>query len=228
MQIGQIFSRRNLIIAGSLFGVFFIAFLFAYQPVTRNFASQDGVCLYCHIDREQTVALLPEQNTPHPQTEDGPPATCVDCHLPEGFISATYAYMHFASFTDLFGRTRDRVTERSGDWIPIRAAMVHRVRERLFENDSVTCRSCHIQEEIKPESKRGQQAHRKARTTGQTCIECHYNMAHRVIELNAEAIPGWRMDDTEDATDLNGDPNGTEFDLIYFADDLPAEDPSED
>jgi nitrate/TMAO reductase-like tetraheme cytochrome c subunit len=224
VQIERLFSRRIIIAAASLLGIFFITFLVGYKPVTRNFASQDAVCIYCHIDRQQTVAMLPKQDIPHPQTVDGPPATCVDCHLPDGFISATYAYMHFASFTDLFGYSRDRVLERSGDWIPPRAAMAHRVRERLYESDSVTCRSCHIQDDIKPESKRGKQAHRKAKTTGQTCIECHYNMAHRLIELNADAIPGWQTDDTEEPADLNG----TEFDLIYFADEEPIGDESDE
>jgi hypothetical protein len=40
---------------------------------------------------------------------------CVNCHLPEGWWNATYAYTHFASMTDLFGHFRDRDAEKAGE-----------------------------------------------------------------------------------------------------------------
>ncbi len=112
----------------------------------------------------------------------------MDCHLPEGFWAAGFAYSHFASATDLFGHFRDRASERAGDWIPPSAARAYRMRDRLFESDSVTCRSCHIESEIKPQRKRGQRAHAKALENRETCIECHDNLVHRYVEVRKDAF----------------------------------------
>ncbi len=40
-----------------------------------------------------------------------------------------------------------------------------------------------MQSEIRPASARGRMAHKKALDENRTCIECHFNMAHRQVEL---------------------------------------------
>ena len=157
MSFPRTFSRRFTVIAVAIFAVALIAWLFAYEPVTRNLVAAESACTYCHLEREYVPTARLSFSKPHPATpkEGEQPARCVDCHLPEGFWAATYAYTHFASATDLFGHFRDRASERAGDWIPPSAARAYRMRDRLFETDSVTCRSCHIESEIKPKRKRG-------------------------------------------------------------------------
>jgi cytochrome c-type protein NapC len=216
VQISHLFSRRTGIAIAVFAVAAFAGGLFAFEPVTRNLVANDALCTYCHIEQEYVPTLLTSVAEPHPRSAEGGRARCVDCHLPEGFRSAIFAYTHFASLTDLFGRFRDLESERAGDWIPPRAATVHRVRDRLFENDSVTCRSCHEESEIKPKSSRGQMAHRQAQRQGQTCIQCHYNMAHRQVELSADAFQGQRLgvpDPAAFATELG-------FDVTIFPDDL--------
>lgn len=190
MRIPESVGRRAVILSAVGVLVLLIGLLFAYEPVTRNVVASEFVCTYCHLEREYVTAARFSFSTPHPAT---PPAgeeqaQCVDCHLPEGFWAATFAYTHFASATDLFGHFRDRASERAGDWIPPGAARAHRTRDRLFEADSVTCRSCHIEAEIKPERKRGQRAHANALENKETCIECHDNMVHRYVEVREDAF----------------------------------------
>lgn len=195
MQIQRLFSRRVYIAAAALAAVLLVGWLFAYQPVTRNLVARDALCTYCHIEQEYIPTLLASVAKPHPRTPDGGGhARCVDCHLPKGFWATTYAYTHFASLTDLFGHFRDRDLERAADWIPPRAATAHRVRVRMYEYDSPTCRGCHVESTITPRSIRGQLAHRQAPTRGQTCIECHYNMAHRQVDLRVGTFNGPRPD----------------------------------
>ena len=110
-------------------------------------------------------------------------ASCAECHLPEGWWNATYAYTHFLSMTDLFGHFRDRDSERAGDWIPPRAATAYRVRDRMFEYDGNTCRTCHVESEIKFTRERGVNAHKLALKEEKTCIECHNNLVHRRVEV---------------------------------------------
>lgn len=190
MRISDIFGHRVALLLVIVFAALLIGLLFVFEPVTRNLVATESVCTYCHLEREYVPTARLSFSTSHPATpkEGEQPAQCVDCHLPEGFWASTYAYTHIASVTDLFGHFRDRASERAGEWIPQSAARAHRVREGLFENDSVTCRSCHIESEIKPKRKRGEKAHAKALENKETCIECHDNIVHRFVEVREDAF----------------------------------------
>jgi nitrate/TMAO reductase-like tetraheme cytochrome c subunit len=182
--------RKAVNIALGVFVVLIISWIIAYEPVTRNFVAQDAVCNYCHLEwefnpSERLTATRPHQATSEDKTSQ---ATCIECHLPEGWWNTTYAYTHFLSFTDLFGHTRDREAERAGDWIPPRAATAYRVRDRMFEYDGNTCRTCHIEAEIKFTRERGVNAHKLALKEETTCIECHNNLVHRPVDVRAKAF----------------------------------------
>ena len=200
MRIFELFGRRVVLLSAAGVAVILIGGLVAFEPVTRNLIASDPVCSYCHAEREYVPTARRSFSKPHPappeegEAEAGQPeagkevAQCVDCHLPEGFLASAYMYTHIASATDLFGHFRDRASERAGDWIPPSAARAARMRDRLFEYDSVTCRSCHIESEIKPKRKRGQKAHTKALENKETCVECHDNLVHRYIEVRKDAF----------------------------------------
>ena len=195
------FKRRGARITLAVFGLVLILGLFLFEPVTRQFVANDDLCAYCHVDREyrSEVRLSLSKAHPLPVAADEKPdddksdevaeqTTCVQCHLPTGVVNTFYAYAHFISLTDLFGHFRDRMGERAGAWIPARQAAAFRVRDRLFEYDSVTCRSCHIEEEIEPKRERGINAHKKALDEQMTCIECHYNEKHQSVDLRENAF----------------------------------------
>ncbi len=79
------------------------------------------------------------------------------------------------------------------------AARAYRVRDRLFENDSAPCRTCHIESEIVPKRERGKKAHEDALENKETCIECHTNLVHRYVEERlAEADTGEDVEEFED------------------------------
>lgn len=177
-------------VAGSIILVVLLGILAVIQPVTRNYVATDQVCVHCHVQQEYLYsARMPftRQHPPGAKLKEGhAPAHCVDCHLPKGIINTFFAYTHFVSATDLFGHFRDRQGERAGDWIPLSAARSYRVRARLKEYDSETCRTCHVMEEIVPESIRGKTAHKDAVAGGETCIDCHSNLVHRFVEVRVE------------------------------------------
>lgn len=200
MRITELFGRRVVLIFAGVVAVILIGGLIAFEPVTRNLVASETVCSYCHLEREYVPAARLSFSTPHPappeegEPEAGEPQTgkdlaqCVDCHLPEGFLASAFMYTHVASATDLFGHFRDRDAERAGDWIPPSAARAYRMRDRLFEYDSITCRTCHIEAEIKPKRKRGKRAHAKALENKETCVECHDNLVHRYIDVRKDAF----------------------------------------
>jgi len=190
VETSRLSSKRTILIAAAVIGLLAVGWLIAYEPVTRNLISRDAICSYCHLEQEYFPTARLSATLAHPAEPkaDQKAAVCIDCHLPKGWWNATYAYTHFLSATDLFGHFRDRDFERSGKWIPPRAATAYRVRDRLFEYDSATCRSCHIEAEIKPKRKRGQNAHKKALENKDTCIECHNNLVHRMVDLRKTAF----------------------------------------
>ncbi len=188
MQVSKLLGYRIAlpVLAGVV--VLVAAWLVVFEPVTRNLLSTDAVCTYCHLEREYDATVRLSMTTPHAATPEGGQTRCVECHLPTGLWAATFAYTHYASATDLFGHFRDRDGERANDWIPMSTARAYRTRDRYFEYDSAPCRTCHIETEIKPKRKRGQRAHAKALKNKETCIECHYNLVHREIEVRETAF----------------------------------------
>ena len=216
MITDRFISRRGLIIVTSIIVVLFIILFLSFEPVTRNYLATDNICGYCHVEREYLHTVRRSFTSQHPPAEriekgvperlkNRVPAHCVDCHLPHGVIATVYAYTHYLSITDLFGYFRDRQGERAGDWIPLSAARSYRVRNRLQAYDSVTCRSCHIMEEIVPESNRGKTAHKDAIANAETCIECHNNLVHRFVEVRTEEEA-----EADEAVDEFGEASGAE------------------
>ena len=189
-------KQQGVRIAVAVFGLVLVLGLFLFEPVTRQYVANDDVCSYCHVDREYRSEARLSFSKPHPlpvaddvKTDKVPEqATCVQCHLPTGFVNTFFAYTHFASLSDLFGHFRDRMGERAGAWIPPRQVAAFRVRDRLFEYDSETCRVCHIEREIEPKRERGRNAHKKALDEKMTCIECHYNEKHQRVDLRKNAF----------------------------------------
>lgn len=187
MPFSRKFSRRAAIAAVVGAAAAAAGALAAFEPVTRGLVAQDAVCYFCHEEAEYDAASKVLWNAVrpitrvHPATPKGGQAGCADCHLPEGLLASAYAYTHFLTFTDLFGNVRDHEAERRGPWVPHAAKRAYRVRDGLMESDSATCRTCHIESEIKPKRKRGQKAHANALKNKETCIECHDNLVHREV-----------------------------------------------
>ena len=190
MNLPNSFSGRTKFVIGGALAILIVVLMVAYEPVTRNLIAQDALCNNCHLAWEFNPDARLTATSSHASAAEPveSQARCVDCHLPEGWWNATYAYTHFLSITDLFGHFRDLEFERSGEWIPPRAATAYRVRDRLFEYDSNTCRTCHIEGEIKLNSKRGVNAHKLALEERKTCIECHNNLVHRQVGIRKGAF----------------------------------------
>jgi len=190
VKITDYISLKVLAIAGGTFAVMVIAGVIFFEPLTRTIIAQDAVCNYCHLPWEYNPTERLSATRPHGSKAEPlkTQPSCVECHLQEGWANTIYAYAHFVSFTDLFGHTRDLAAERAGDWIPPRAAEAYRVRDRLFEYDGNTCRTCHVEAEIKFTRKRGVKAHKLALKDNETCIECHNNLVHRPVEVREDAF----------------------------------------
>ena len=187
MQLSKYLTRRNGIIAGAVLAVAVLAWCLAFETVTRKVVAVDAVCTTCHLPWEFAPTARLTATRPHQATPQGGQAACVDCHLPKGFLNSANAWFHFVSLTDLFGHVRAIDEERKGEYVPMRAKTAYRVRDQMQEDDSRTCRTCHIESEIKPKTERGVNAHELALKDKKTCIACHYNLVHRSVDLKKTA-----------------------------------------
>ena len=70
-----------------------------------------------------------------------------------------------------------------------RAEMAESVWHQFRDNDSKFCRSCHSWEamDFDGQGRSTARKHRRALDAGQTCIDCHYGLAHALPE-NADEI----------------------------------------
>lgn len=184
MEIQTFLKSRTGLVAGFL--VLLIVILAGFAPATRTIVASEFICFGCHDHAEYAPGAKPAITKIHPATKGGRPTRCVECHVPDSLAGSVFVYTHIVSNTDLFGNWRLSGAERTGPYYPPIARKAYAVRDAMLAADSSPCRTCHIEEEIKPKRKRGQNAHKKALKKNQTCMECHTDLVHREVPLRLE------------------------------------------
>lgn len=174
---------RGIAIAVGAVGIVAIVIvLAAFKPITRTVAANKFVCFGCHFAQDFDTDIENPITKVHPE-EGERRARCVDCHVPDTLVGSAFVYTHFLGHTDLFGNGRDLQKKIAGPYHAPAAKKAYAVRDALQKANSSTCRTCHIEEEIKPKRPRGRNAHAQAKEKGQTCIECHFNLVHTEVDL---------------------------------------------
>lgn len=160
----------------------------ATLDATDYYFTSDNFCAFqCHV---MEIPYKELQQSKHWNTPSGVVPTCADCHVSKRLTFAMWD--HFVGTGELFVWLTHDLSE-PGAFEHLRPAAADRARFQMLENDSQTCRECHVMEAIKPERKRGQRMHAIAREENTTCIVCHYNLVHKEVEPSKaflEAIEG--------------------------------------
>ncbi len=141
------------------------------------YSSQNFCAFTCHVMEDTVYKEL--QQSKHWTTPSGVRPMCADCHVSKRLTFAMWD--HFIGTGELFVWLTHDLSE-PGAFEHLRPAAADRARFQMLENDSQTCRECHVMEAIKPERKRGQRMHAEAIEEGTTCIVCHYNLVHKEVE----------------------------------------------
>lgn len=141
-----------------------------------KWTSTESFCISCHEMRDN--AFYEYRETIHDENRTGVRATCSDCHVPrEPFAmlvrkvrASAELYHHFVT-----GKidTPEKYEEHRYD-------LAKRVWTRMKQTDSRECRNCHDESAMSEfeQSERAQERHAEARENNQTCIDCHYAIAH--------------------------------------------------
>ncbi|MBF0265412.1 MAG: NapC/NirT family cytochrome c [Gammaproteobacteria bacterium] len=168
------FITRHVLFAliiGSIVGMGFVLFLIEFD----HFTSSEEFCTTCH---SMEIVAEPYRQSVHYNPSSGVRASCGDCHVSEGVLSATWD--HFLGTKDLikqlFGPNYDDPVVNALH-LP-EAAFAAR---QWFKNkDSATCKRCHVKEAINGDRANTLKIHQDD-AKNKTCIECHYNLVHRKV-----------------------------------------------
>ena len=132
-------------------------------------------CVSCH---EMTTARDEYHETAHFSNRSGVRAGCSDCHIPHGYPEKLWVKA-LSGTKDIFGHLIG-VIDTPEKFEAKRLAMATSEQVRMLKNRSAECRHCHDANAMNPAKQKSfaRIAHKDARETGQTCIECHQGIAH--------------------------------------------------
>ncbi|MEN8180000.1 MAG: NapC/NirT family cytochrome c [Pseudomonadota bacterium] len=166
-----LFITRHVLFAlmiGGLAGIGFILFLIEFD----HFTSTEEFCTTCH---SMEIVAEPYRESVHYRPDSGVRASCGDCHVSEGVLSATWD--HFVGGKDLFNQIfgpgyDDPVINELH--LPEAAFAA---RQWFKDRNSATCKRCHVKEAIFGTRPDTNLIH-KEDAKDKSCIECHYNLVH--------------------------------------------------
>lgn len=174
----RLFGRTStlVLLGGLVLGVLAALGAEQFDRVT----STDAFCTSCHAMRAYVADDQTFLDSAHRTAASGVRPTCADCHIPKGLVVASYTHV-VNGIGDLYGQIAYDYDDPSV-WQQRRPQLAHAVRDWMRANDSITCRSCHLEAAIEPARQRGKRAHAEAGEQGMTCIDCHYNLVHEPVE----------------------------------------------
>ncbi len=148
--------------------------------------NSEAFCLNCHEMRDN--AYREYKTTIHYSNRSGIQADCADCHVPKEFVPKVVRKVH--AVKELYGKITGKIATRE-KFVEHRRAMAQREWARMKANDSQECRNCHqlAYMDYTEQASRAMEAHKEAQQSGQTCIECHKGIAHKLP--NMDGIKGW-------------------------------------
>ena len=176
----HLFSTK--IIFGTTMGaaIFFMVIGVVYWwtfNTTMDATNSLEFCISCH-EMENNV-YQEYKKTVHYKNKSGVRTTCPDCHVPKEWNHKVIRKIQASNelFYKLIGSidTAEKFEKK-------RLKLAKKVLEHMKKTDSIECRNCHSfdamvfsQQKIKAGV-----LHKRAKTRGQTCIDCHKGIAHRL------------------------------------------------
>ena len=154
---------------------------------TLEITNTEEFCISCH--EMESMAYAEYKETIHFKNAAGVKASCPDCHVPKEWgykvvrkIKATREVWH-----KMLG-TIDTPEKYEAH----RAVLAQRVWDEMKANDSRECRNCHnfANMDLDAQEKRARRKHdpKRIAESGETCIDCHQGIAHKLPSDDIEVI----------------------------------------
>ncbi len=149
---------------------------------------ETGKTEFCYVCHSHDAFIRPEyEASSHFANASGVRAGCSDCHLPHDNwfeLTWTKAVVSLDIIPEVMGKI-----DTAEKYEAHRAEMAEDVWRHYKDNDSKFCKSCHAFEamDFDAQDRRVARRHQQAAGNGETCIDCHYGIVHKLPE-DAEAI----------------------------------------
>ena len=133
-------------------------------------------CIGCHEMRDNVYAEY--KGTIHDTNRTGVRAICSDCHVPRPPLALIKRKM--AATLEVWGHLTG-VIDTKEKFEKNRARLAQKVWGHMKKTDSLECRNCHHADKMKSElqSEKARARHSTAKAKGETCIDCHFGIAHK-------------------------------------------------
>jgi len=140
-------------------------------------------CVSCHEMRDN---IYPEyRQSRHFRNPSGVRATCPDCHVPRSW--GPMLWRKIQASKELFHKLTGSI-DTAEKFQARRLSLAQKVWQTMQVTDSRECRNCHAWEAmvLADQRRQARQRHELAQSRGQTCIDCHKGIAHRLPEAFLE------------------------------------------
>ena len=167
------FGVGAILLTGVIAGIIFWGGFNTFVEYTNTL----DFCISCHEMRDTVYAEYKE--TVHYSNPSGVRVVCADCHVPRQWgakiarkIRASNELLHKVLGTI---DTKEKFEAK-------RLQLAENVWSSMELSDSRECRNCHSFEamDFHEQSRRGAKKMKAAMKKGETCIECHKGVAHKL------------------------------------------------
>ncbi len=152
-----------------------------------EYSNTQSFCLSCHEMRAFVYTEF--QESVHFRTRSGVGPVCADCHVPGPWIPKMLRKVK-ATFKEVPSHVLGKI-DTPEKFEAHRLAMAESVWKDMRKTDSRECRACHQIERmnIEAQSRWAQRKHSDEvmAREGQTCIDCHQGVAHRLPVMDDAA-----------------------------------------
>ena len=149
--------------------------LLAYSNTTE-------FCISCHEMRDFMYEEYKE--SPHFKNTSGVRAICSDCHVPKPWIQKMGVKMR-AGITEIPKKIMGTISTRE-KFEAKRLELARSVWAKMKADNSAACHNCHSLESMNLEKQSGSARKRhdlkRQLEKGETCIDCHKGIAHKLPE----------------------------------------------
>ena len=171
------YSPLTVLILGGILGVIFWGGFNTAMEATNR----EAFCVSCHEMYENVY--LEYQNTIHYNNRTGVRATCPDCHVPKDWVHKFVRKIQATN--ELFHKVMGTI-DTPEKFETKRLQLAQNVWRAMKKTDSRECRNCHDYDsmDFTTQGRRAVNQHSVGLEEGQTCIDCHKGIAHRLPDMH--------------------------------------------
>ena len=169
------FSLGTLLIVGGLGGVIFWGGFNTFMEYTNTLE----FCISCH--EMETSVFQEYKKTAHYTNRTGVRVICADCHVPKEWVPKLVRKIRASN--ELYHKVAGTI-DTPEKFEAERLKMAESVWASMAATDSRECRNCHSFEamDLDKQERRPREKHPAAMEEGETCIDCHKGIAHKLPE----------------------------------------------